>query len=96
MHGLGQETKRSHGRAFDDAQRAVAVHHVQQFVAPAAQAVGLAQQFGRLFQDLVQRLAGRHAVADAQRRVVRIDARRAAQRIAGGVRGPAAAAARYI
>ena len=96
MHGLGQQAQRAYCRALDRADGGVAVQHVQQFIAPAAQAVGLAQQLRGLFEHSVQFGAGREGRADAQRVVVGIDVIRAVQRVARGMRGPAAAPPRYI
>ncbi|MCY1369949.1 hypothetical protein D9M69_570170 [compost metagenome] len=96
MHGLGEQAQGADRRAFDHAQGLVAVHDVQQFVAPAAQAVGLAQQFRDLFEHAVQARARFHARADAQGFTVRIDARGAAQGVASCMRSPATATPRYI
>ncbi|MNJ46799.1 hypothetical protein D3C77_419380 [compost metagenome] len=93
---MGQQAQRADCRALDDAQRVVAVHHVQQFIAPATQAVGLTQQLRGIFQHGVQCRAGCQVRADVQPGFVVDDAGRIAQCVAGGMRGPAAAAARYI
>ncbi|MNT39160.1 hypothetical protein D3C72_1753840 [compost metagenome] len=96
MHRFGQQAQGPHRRALDHAQGQHAVHHVQQFVAPTAQAVGLAQQFRGVFQHGIQLGAWRQVAADMQGRVVADDAGCVAQRIARRMRRPAAAAPRYI